>query len=38
MAIMALGGLLAFSTLSQAEDTNKPAKPPGDHPGGPRGT
>lgn len=37
IAIMALGGLVTFSTLAQAEDTNKPAKPPGDHQGGPGG-
>ena len=34
-AVMALGGFVTFGTLAQAEDTNKPAKPPGDHQGGP---
>lgn len=41
LAMLALGGLVACGTMAKAEDTNKPAKPPGDHqgppPGGPRG-
>lgn len=33
IAALALGGLAAFVTFAQAEDTNKPGRPPG----GPRG-